>query len=59
MLVHVVDCPIASFTWVMPRPCNLYEALVETEIVPDGVLPAWVCLVLVIDKLVLDPCIDI
>ena len=39
----------------MSGSCHFHKTFIETEIVSDGVLPSKVDLVLVVEKLVLDP----
>jgi hypothetical protein len=42
-----VERPVVSFAGVIVRPGDLHKALVEREVVPDGVLPALLVLPIV------------
>jgi len=48
-----VQAPVAALTRVLPGPRHLHEGLVQGQVVPNGVLPAGVRLVLVVGELLL------
>lgn len=52
-----IECPVAAFARFFVVAWNLHEALVQTEIVTDGILPALL-VVPVVRKLVHDVLID-
>ena len=52
-----VQCPVVALAWVVVWPGHLHEALVEGEIVPDGVLPTLLVLP-VVRKVLHDVVVD-
>ena len=52
--VQRIERPVAALAGVLPRPRQLQEALVEGEVVPDGILPARIGQTPVVNKFILN-----
>ena len=52
--VQRIERPVAALAGVLPRPRQLQEALVEGEVVPDGILPAGIGQTPVVNKFILN-----
>ena len=50
--------PKVTFPWIVRRPLYLDEVLVETQVVPDTVLPSTLCQAIV-GEIIRDPLIDL